>query len=49
MQDDRSSVHEEDYHVVMLHGIKKIITSAVDGLQSMSTSTKVEQRGGLYG
>jgi hypothetical protein len=33
MQDDRSSVHEEDYHVVMLHGIKKIITSAVDGLR----------------
>jgi hypothetical protein len=26
-------VHEEDYHAVMLRGIKKIITSVVDGLR----------------
>jgi hypothetical protein len=26
-------VHEEDYHDVMLRSIKKIITSAVDGLR----------------
>jgi hypothetical protein len=25
-------VHEEDYHAVMMPGIKKIITSVVDGM-----------------